>query len=63
MQVCFHCKKALDSRRVPYQDIETNVTRHYHQDCWFGPVREAVVNEYVDLIMRVSHFKLQRGVK
>lgn len=55
MQVCYHCKREAGSRPVRYHDLESNITYTYHQDCFFGAVRESVVTEYVNLIMKVAN--------
>jgi len=56
-QLCKHCKRDAGSRPVRYHDIESNITYVYHADCFYGAVREAVIEEYVRLIMRVANQK------
>ena len=57
MQVCKHCKRDAGSRPVRYFDIESNITYIYHPDCFYGAVREFVVEEYVRLVMRIAKHK------
>lgn len=54
MYVCCHCNRDAGSRPEKYFDIESGLTFTFHKDCFYGPVREAVVEEYVRLIMKIS---------
>ena len=60
--LCYYCKKTVGRDNVPYQDLETGMTYHYHQSCFYGEVRERVVMEYVTLIRKIQQY-LPRRVK
>ncbi len=51
---CFHCKRPVGSKFIPYEDIELVHTLYYHIPCWQGAVRRNVIDEYVNLIMKVA---------
>jgi hypothetical protein len=57
MLVCHLCKKDLDRKHIVYQDYEANRMFHYHEQC-ANKVKEAVINEYFNLMFRVANHKL-----
>lgn len=58
MQTCKHCKKELVGEHISYQDIESGLTRRYHNAC-AKIVQEIVVSEYINLICRVANHTLR----
>lgn len=60
--LCQFCKKTVGRDNVPYQDLETGMTYHYHQSCFYGEVLERVRMEYVTLIRKIQQY-LPRRVK
>lgn len=58
MLVCLHCKKELVGEHISYQDIESGLTRRYHNHC-AKIVQEIVVSEYINLICRVANHTLR----
>lgn len=51
---CFHCKRPVGSQFIPYEDLQLGKTLYYHIPCWKGAVKRNVVDEYVNLIMKVA---------
>lgn len=51
---CFHCKQPVGSQFIPYEDLQLSKTLYYHVACWKVAVQRNVVDEYVNLIMKVA---------
>ena len=58
--LCQFCKRRIDGHDVPYQDLESGLTYHYHQSCFYGKLREQVVMEYVTLIRKIQQYLPRR---
>lgn len=59
MIVCHLCKKELGRQHIVYQDFEANRQYHLHE-CCAKKIKEAVINEYFNLMFRVANHTLER---
>lgn len=60
VMLCKYCKKPITGKNVPHEDLENNITYHYHPDCWYGRVRAGVNAVYVPLLLKLTGGKYGR---